>query len=442
MKVSVALLSWNGRHHLEECLSALKEQEDPGVEWETLVLDNGSQDGTGEWVRAEHPWVRLIESPHNLGFCLGNNRLVEAAEGDAIALLNNDTRPRGDWLGELVAALDGAPSDVAAVSGRLVDWEGDRLDFARGAMTFDGHAFQVGYGRPLDDVELPEPGEELFFACGGNLLIRREVYRELGGFEPAFFAYLEDVDLGWRLWSAGHRVLAAPGAVAHHRSMATSDLLGLYNRGFLFERNAFFTVLRNLEADLWERWRGPILLTLLHRVQTLLVENNPGTGPLTWDPYAGLIANTAPPADTFGTPGLPSVQPTSDGPTWGEKWRAWGTRGLARRGVRKALRKMLPRWVFDDADGEVPRLVDGRTIGHLRAVHQILGRMDRFAASRERIQAARLRSDHEILERFPPWLVPTYPGDARLFADPGFRSWLPETPRLVERDLEDVIGGD
>ena len=83
MKVSVALLSWNGRRHLETCLEALAAQRDPGVAWEILVLDNGSTDGTAEWVRREIqprlPRVRLIESPVNLGFCGGNNRLVAEA---------------------------------------------------------------------------------------------------------------------------------------------------------------------------------------------------------------------------------------------------------------------------------------------------------------------------------------------------------------------------
>ncbi|HWN43343.1 MAG TPA: glycosyltransferase, partial [Thermoanaerobaculia bacterium] len=134
-KVVVALLSWNGRHHLETCLSALAAQKDPGVEWEIVVLDNGSTDGTADWMRKTWPNVRLIASPVNLGFCAGNNRLAaEASDADALALLNNDTRPEPGWLAALVDALRSAPADVAAVSGKIVDWEGERLDFGRGVM--------------------------------------------------------------------------------------------------------------------------------------------------------------------------------------------------------------------------------------------------------------------------------------------------------------------
>ncbi len=254
-KVSVAILSWNGRQHLETCLAALAAQEDPGVDWEMLVLDNGSTDGTAEWFKAKNfgPRVRLIESPVNLGFCAGNNRLAEAADGDALALLNNDTRPEPGWLAALVDALASAPDDVAAVSGKIVDWEGERLDFGRGVMTFDGHAFQLDFRRPLGQARVPKAGEELLFACGGNLLVRRASFLAAGGFDESYFAYLEDVDLGWRLWSGGERVVFAPEAVVRHRSSATSDLLGLYNRGFLFERNAFLTAYKNYEPGLWER---------------------------------------------------------------------------------------------------------------------------------------------------------------------------------------------
>ncbi|HET9227306.1 MAG TPA: glycosyltransferase family 2 protein, partial [Thermoanaerobaculia bacterium] len=241
-KVAVCILSWNGRRHLETCLSALAVQQDPGVEWEILVLDNGSTDGTADWLRTAWPRVRLIASPVNLGFCAGNNRLAaEASDADALALLNNDTRPEPGWLAALVDALRSTPEDVAAVSGKIVDWEGERLDFGRGLMTFDGHAFQLDFRRPLGKARVPKAGEELLFACGGNLLIRRKSFLDAGGFDESYFAYLEDVDLGWRLWSGGERVLFAPDAVVHHRSSATSDLLGLFNRGFLFERNAFLT---------------------------------------------------------------------------------------------------------------------------------------------------------------------------------------------------------
>ncbi|HEX4965870.1 MAG TPA: glycosyltransferase family 2 protein [Thermoanaerobaculia bacterium] len=445
-KVTVAILSWNGRHHLETCLEALAGQHDPGVDWEVLVLDNGSTDGTAAWMRER--WerdsrghrVRLLESPVNLGFCGGNNRLAEAAEGDAVALLNNDTRPEPGWLGALVEALGSAPPDVAAVSGKIVSWAGDRLDFGRGLMTFDGHAFQLDFRRPLEKARVPAAGDELAFACGGNMLVRRASFLAAGGFDEDYFAYLEDVDLGWRLWSGGERIVFAPEATIHHRSGATSDLLGLYNRGFLFERNAFLTAYKNYEPGLWERILPAVMLTLTSRTQALL-ESNPGAEILRIDPYAGHIANTA---GKGGAPAPPSP-PILDLPpatTWEGfkiRWRGYGPRELLRRGLRKLGGGAPPSPAIPAVLAEPPRLTDERTVAQFRATHWLLGHLDSAAERRAAAQKRRRRSDREIFERFPVYLVPTYPGDQALFACAGFRTWLPDDLPVIEARLEEIM---
>ena len=433
-KVSVCVLSWNGRRHLETCLPALRTQERPGIDWEVLVLDNGSKDGTADWVRSEHPWVRLYQSTVNTGFCAGNNYLASHAEGDALVFLNNDTRPEPGWLAALVAALQEAPDDVAAVSGRIVDWEGERLDFARGVMTFDGHAFQLDHGRPVKAARLVEEGGEILFPCGGNMIVRKRSFQSADGFDDDYFAYLEDVDLGWRLWSGGERVIATAKAVVRHRSAATSELLGLYNRGFLFERNAFLTAYKNFEPGTWERMMPAVLLTLLSRTQTLLVQNNPGTETLTLDPYAGHIANTA--AGEAEDLLRPVPQPRGAGflERAADRWRDLGPVGFVRRVVEKieeAFRKKPPI--------EHPTLDDDRTVAQLRVQTWVLGHLAAAAEKRAAVQKRRQRSDAEIFERFPLWIVPTYPGDERLFGSDGFRAWLPDDLRFERATLGEVM---
>jgi len=447
-KVSVLVLSWNGRRHLEECLPALEEQRLPGRELEILVLDNGSHDGTVAWLEKHHPRVRTLASRSNLGFCAGNNKLAQESRGDALVLLNNDTRPQAGWLEALVGALEAAPADVAAVSGKIVDWQGERLDFARGLMTFDGHAFQQGYRRPLPGLELPPAGSELLFACGGNMIVRRESFFEAGAFDADYFAYLEDVDLGWRLWAGGERVIFEPAAAVHHRSMATSQLLGNENRGFLFERNAFLTAYKNFDQEHWQKLMPLVLTTLIHRTQTLLVQNNPGGGLITLDPYAGLIANTAWPesalavaaAQAAAAAAAPSYPKTS----LAEKWRGYGTRELMKRGVRKALRALLPAFVFaDPADPQAgwPRITDPRTLAQLRAISFIVGHLGAAAGKRRGLLARRRRGDAEIFARFPLAVVPTYPGDETLFASAAFaEAWPADVPRadLALADIMDL----
>jgi GT2 family glycosyltransferase len=431
--VTVALLSWNGRRHLESCLDALDRQLDPGISWEIAILDNGSTDGTWEWLEREWPRdrrlgatgsgrIRMLRSETNLGFCAGNNLLVEATEADAVVFLNNDTRPEPDWLGSITAALAGAAPDVAAVSGLIVDWEGERLDFAEGVMTFDGHAFQRHYHRALREVELPAEGSELLFACGGNMAVRRSSFLEAGRFDDRYFAYLEDVDLGWRLGSGGERVVLARHARVHHRSLATSEMLGTWNRGYLFERNAFLTAYKNYDSRLWPHLMPAVILTLLARTQALLVQNNAGGEELATDPYA-------PPA---------IAKPAEHSSSLLDRIRRRGLTASLKGAARRA-RRSAAEWLEPGPRPRKVRLDDPRSLAQLQAVSNLLGGLGPSAAARERVQARRRRADGEIFARFPLLLVPTYPGDEALFADPGFRAWLPREVALEERTLGELM---
>ena len=418
--VDVLVVSWNGRHHLETLLPALEAQEVPGAAVRVRLFDNGSTDGTVTWIRSHHPHVDVVANPTNIGFSAANNRLAERSGASALVMVNNDTRPRADWLARLVAGLTDAPADVAAVSGGIVNWEGNRLDFGRGVMTFDGHAFQLDYRRPLDAVEMPEEGCELLFPCGGNMIVRRDSYLAAGGFDESYFAYLEDVDLGWRLWSAGERVLSAPGAVVHHRSMATSKLLGNANRGLLFERNAYLTAFKNYDAELWPQLMPVVQMTLIGRVQHLLANRNPHGQELAVDPYAA-------PMDGQGG----AISPGS-GPR--EAWE--------RLRYIVALRTRLRRFARPHSglpDG-VPAIVDDQTLAQVRAVSSIIRGLDDAAERRRRIQSRRQRPDAEIFERFPLYVVPTYPGDEELFGSSGFEAMWPEGLPLVRRSLGEVMG--
>jgi len=418
--VDILVVSWNGRRHLETLLPALEAQRDSGAAVGIRLFDNGSTDGTAAWVRSEHPGVDLVEHPTNLGFSAANNRLAEGSSADALILVNNDTRPRPDWLAELVAALRSAPPDVAALSGCIVDWEGERLDFGRGVMAFDGHAFQLDYGRLLEDVATPVEGAELLFPCGGNMIARRDAFLSAGGFDESYFAYLEDVDLGWRFWSGGERVLSAPRAIVHHRSKATSNLLGNANRGLLFERNAYFTAFKNYDAELWPQLMPAVQLTLLARTQHLLASCNPNGDVLALDP--------------FRTTGGRSEATSGD--------RGAAPRGLWQRArdvvaLRTRLRRLARR--LGGLPAGAPAVVDDQTVAQVRALSAIVRGLDGASERRRLVQARRRRPDREILERFPLYLVPTYPGDEQLFASEGFESLWPENLDPVRLRLDDVM---
>ncbi|HYQ82698.1 MAG TPA: hypothetical protein VEP28_01535, partial [Rubrobacter sp.] len=178
---------------------------------------------------------------------------------------------------------------------------------------------------------------------------------------------------------------------------------------------------------------------VLSRTQTLLLENNPGAEILRLDPYAGHIANTAPvgagSAPVSSTPPLPPIT------TWEGfrvRWQGYGPRDLVRRGLRKLGGRVLPPPSAHGAP-EPPKLTDERTVAQFRALSWLLGNLDRAAVQRELIQKRRKRSDREIFERFPLYVVPTYPGDHALFDSPGFQAWLPSDLPLERKTLQEVM---
>lgn len=424
-KLSILVASFNGRAHLESCLPAVRAQRDPGCAWELLLLDNGSSDGTAAWVREHHPWVRLVPSATNLGFAAGNNLLATQAEGDALVLLNNDTRPEADWLAALADAAAAAAPDVAAIGGRLLDWEGKRLDFGYGLRTFDGHAFQLDFRRPVEKARMPASGEELAFACGANMLVRRRSFLAAGGFDPSYFAYLEDVDLGWRLWAGGERIVASREAVVRHVSAATSDRVGPFVRGALFERNALLTAYKNFDDELWPKLAPAILLTFLSRLETIVVAGNAGAAELVRrDPFTGTITRRDAPGTGEG----------SFDPSWLGKLRRHGPAEFARRAwgrIARRLRRVVAGGGFE--------LSHPQALAQLRAMSLFFAVLDDAAAAREVARQRRRRSDRELCERFPLYLVPTYLGDEALFASPGFASLLPASPVLARASLAEIM---
>ena len=178
------------------------------------------------------------------------------------------------------------------------------------------------------------------------------------------------------------------------------------------------------------------------------MHGNPGGGQLALDPYAGHIADTAgplSPAEDAGT-GEPAPPPPAvfDPPArlvdLPQRWRRHGTAELSRRMLARLGREIAARMPRRRAAAPAaPALTDERTVAQLRAMSHLLGHLDSAAERRRAVQQRRRRPDREYFERFPPYLVPTYPGDADLFASPGFRTWLPAEPQLVEARLADVM---
>ena len=243
--VSVLILNYNGREHLQTCLPTLQAQAYPQDRFSIEVIDNGSNDGSVALVRERFPGVVVHQFDRNLGFASPYDEVARRSKADFLVFLNNDTRVDPAWLTELVSAAE--RHQAHCVASRILDWDGARIDFVGGLTSFIGHSWQRDYGELAAAHAYPEA--PLLFACGGSMLISRDAYVEAGGFDRDFFAYFEDVDLGWRLSLLGYRTVLAPAAITYHRLHGTAGRFAFAQRLRLYERNALSTVYKNYEDE-------------------------------------------------------------------------------------------------------------------------------------------------------------------------------------------------
>ena len=254
-EVSVVTVNWNGQDHLTRLLPSLMEL---GVK-EVIVVDNGSTYGSKSFVRRNYPQVQLLENQINQGFAQPSNLGARQAHGRYVAFINNDMRAHANWID---AALTRLSPEVPCVASRILDWEGRRLDFNGSSLQYLGYALQKDQGKLLEEVS---HSEQILFPCGGAMLIEREVFLRLGGFDPDFFALFEDVDLGWRLWIAGFGVALAPESIVYHRGHATLETQADEKTRYLMHRNALLTIMKNYEEENFRKILPLAILLALKR---------------------------------------------------------------------------------------------------------------------------------------------------------------------------------
>ena len=253
-RVSVVIPTWNGRELLAAALASLREQRFRG--FEVVVVDNGSTDGTLEWVRADHPEAELVVLGENRGFAGAVNAGIGHARGEFVALLNNDMELDPGWLAELVAALDAHPDAGSAASKLRMLRDPGLLDGAGDVVTWYGATWRRGHGEP-DRGQYDEPGV-IASPCAGAALYRRRALEAVGSFDERFFAYLEDADWGLRAQLAGWPCRWVPTAVAYHLGGATSRRMGDLETE-LIARNTPALVLKSFPAGRLVSW-APLIV--------------------------------------------------------------------------------------------------------------------------------------------------------------------------------------
>lgn len=247
LSTAVVILNYNGRQHLEKYLPGVLASLTEGVT--LIVADNGSTDESLRWLAKQHPDVRVINLQENFGFAEGYNRALQQINADIYVLLNSDVDVPADWLAAPLSTL-ARHKDVAAVQPKILSERQRQVFEYAGAA--GGYIDKLGYpfcrGRIFDHTE-QDTGQyddraEIFWASGAALFIRAELFHRVGGFDGAYFAHAEEIDLCWRLKRAGYRIMAVPESRVYHVGGGTLSYNTPY-KTYLNFRNTLITGLKN-----------------------------------------------------------------------------------------------------------------------------------------------------------------------------------------------------
>lgn len=241
-RVSIVVPNYNGMAFVERCLKALTEDA-PAAE--ILLVDNGSTDGSREFVTEHFPQIRVIALKENYGFCRAANEGMKAAGTPYVILLNNDTEVLPGFTEALVSALQLEPGAFSAGAKMIQLYHQEKIDDAGNFYCALGWAFARGKDKSVEYYEKPD---EIFAACGGAVIYRKALLERIGYLDEAHFAYLEDIDLGWRARIAGWKNIYVPGAKVLHAGSGTSG--SRYNefKVSLSSRNSVYLVYKNMPS--------------------------------------------------------------------------------------------------------------------------------------------------------------------------------------------------
>jgi Predicted glycosyltransferases len=233
---SVIIVSYNSKNDLEECIPSLISQSYTNKE--LIVVDNASTDGSAAFVRARYPDIALIENKSNSGYAGGNNIGFLHSHGDYIVIINPDTVAHRDWLKELIRPLENDP-DISLTSSKILLYDRrDNINTCANITHYSGLDFCKGFREPSARFDKEE---EVGAVSGCSFAIRRSVFDQVGGFDPDFFMYMEDVDISWRARLAGYTIMLAPSSIIYHKfSLKVNP-----GKIFFLERNRYMMILKN-----------------------------------------------------------------------------------------------------------------------------------------------------------------------------------------------------
>jgi GT2 family glycosyltransferase len=252
--VAVVILNWNGRRYLQQFLPSVLAT--TYSNYRLIVADNASTDDSLDFLRAQYPSIEIIRLKENYGFAQGYNEALKQVEADYYVLLNSDVEVTPSWLEPLIELLE-KENKVAACQPKILSWhQKTHFEYAGGAGGWiDAYGYPFARGRVIDtceeDLGQYDDTVKIFWASGAALVIRSNVFHEVGGFDNFFFAHMEEIDLCWRIQLAGYDLYCCPDSVVYHVGGGTLPQ-GNPRKLFLNFRNNLIMLAKNL--PLREKW--------------------------------------------------------------------------------------------------------------------------------------------------------------------------------------------
>ena len=240
-KVSVIIPNYNGLKYIKGCLDSLDRQSFEN--FETIIVDNASQDGSCEFISENYPQIKLLSLKENYGFSKAVNEGIKASNCEYVVLLNNDTEVEESWLENLVNCIEKDEKIFSCCSKMVRFSERDKIDDAGDEYNILGWAYKRGDGATINKYN---KSERVFSSCAGAAIYRRKVFEEIGYFDEDFFAYMEDVDISYRANIHGYKNVYCSDALVYHIGSATSG--SKYNsfKVRLASRNNIYVFLKNM----------------------------------------------------------------------------------------------------------------------------------------------------------------------------------------------------
>ena len=252
-EVAVVILNYNGRHYLEKFLSLVVQYSRRA---QVVVADNGSTDGSLDFVRKNYPQVQCIAFAENRGFCKGYNDALAQVQAEYYVILNSDVEVTPEWLDAPIQLFE-SDKNIAAIQPKLLSYrERNEFEYAGGAGGFiDAYGYPFCRGRLFDQMEKDrgqyDDESEIFWATGACLFIRAGLFHAFRGFDEDFFAHMEEIDLCWRMKNAGFAIYFTSKSTAYHVGGGTLNKVNPRKTYYNF-RNGFVLLIKNLSSnELW-----------------------------------------------------------------------------------------------------------------------------------------------------------------------------------------------